>query len=91
MDKFFNKLHVLATHVIDLSDDHLLQISISGLKEYIRNKLKLIYIKYVEKLQLKSKLVEEKLLFFQWPSWPHSEELSSNSLLSLTKGLHLLT
>ena len=50
MDEFINELHVLATSVIDLSDDHLLQLAISRLKEYIQNKLKLIDIKDVEQL-----------------------------------------
>jgi hypothetical protein len=78
VDDFFNELHVLDTRMIDLSDDHLLQISISRLKEDIRNKIKLIYIKDVEQLQLKSKVVEEKLLFFQRSPWSHSKEPSSN-------------
>jgi hypothetical protein len=48
IDDFLNELHVLATRVIDLSDDHLLQISILGFKEDIRNKIKLIDIKDME-------------------------------------------
>jgi hypothetical protein len=40
VDEFFNDLHVLATRMPELPDDCLLQISISGLKENIRNELK---------------------------------------------------
>lgn len=65
VNDFFNELHVLATCLLDLSIDHILQISIFGLKEYIINKLKLIDIQDVEQLQLKVGVVEEKLLFFQ--------------------------
>jgi len=50
VEELFNELHMLSTCVIDLLDDHLLQISISRLKEDIRNELKLIDIKDVEKL-----------------------------------------
>jgi hypothetical protein len=63
VDELFNKLHVLATHVIDLLDDHLLQNSISELKEDIRNKIKLIDIKDVEQLRLKYRAAEEKTIF----------------------------
>jgi hypothetical protein len=56
---------VLATRVIDLSDDHLLQIAISGLKEDIRNKLKIIDIKDVEQLRLKYRVEKENFFFFQ--------------------------
>jgi len=47
MEKLFNDLHLLDTHVIDLSYDHVLQISILGLKKDIRKKIKLIDIKDV--------------------------------------------
>ena len=65
INEFFNDLHVLATCLSDLSDDHLLQIAISRLKEDIRNELKLIDIKDVEQMRLKSRVVEENLSFFQ--------------------------
>ena len=74
VNELFNDLFVLAIGVSDLSDDHLLQISISWLKEDIRNKVKLIDIKDIERLQLKSKVTEEKLSFFQRDPWFHSEE-----------------
>jgi hypothetical protein len=50
VDGCFNYLQVLASCVIDLLDDQLLQISILGLKEEIRNDVKLIDIKDVEQL-----------------------------------------
>ena len=64
MDEFFNELQVLATHVPNLLDDHLLRIAILGLKEDIRNDLKLIDIKDVEQLWLKSTIETFPIIFF---------------------------
>jgi len=57
---------------------HLLQIVISRLKADIRDELKLIYIKEMEQLWLKSWVEEGKLVFFQRLPWSHSEDPSSN-------------
>jgi len=46
--EFFNEFHVLATCVDDVSNKHLLQIAINGLKLNIQNKIKVLDIKYVE-------------------------------------------
>jgi hypothetical protein len=48
MDAFFNELHVLATHMLELPNQYLLQVAISWLKENIRNELKMLDIKDIE-------------------------------------------
>jgi hypothetical protein len=58
MDEFFNEIHVLATHVDDVSDKCLLQIAIIGLKPNIHNKIKVLDIKDVESVHQKAKLIE---------------------------------
>jgi hypothetical protein len=74
VDEFFNELHVLATHMLELPDEYLLQVAISGLKENIRNELKMLDINDIEQAQLKARIVEEKLMSLQQVSWSHSEK-----------------
>jgi len=48
VDEFFNKLHVLATRMLELLDEYILQVSILILKENIRNELKMLEINDIE-------------------------------------------
>ena len=60
VDEYFSNLLVLATCVQDITEERLLQIAISGLKQSIQREIKLLDVKDVEQSRQKAKFIEEQ-------------------------------
>ena len=58
MDEYFRNILVLDTHVQDITEERLLQISIGGINQSIQSEIKLLDVKDVEQTCQKEKLIE---------------------------------
>ena len=60
VDEYLSNILVLATRVQDITEEWLLQFSISGMKQSIQSEIKLLDVKDAEQARQKAKLIEEK-------------------------------